>query len=96
MSSVSFLFISFFGNFTIDKKEIFTFLVVGTLMTIVGWTGSTFFGESTKTISDPESGNQTITVEIPRLMLRAWYPWDSSSSSYYLLTFLFQVSSFKR
>nr|ALX17413.1 Orco [Pediculus humanus] len=73
------------------SRKLLMIAVVGTLMTIVGWTGSTFFGESTKTISDPESGNQTVTVEIPRLMLRAWYPWDSSSSSYYLLTFLFQL-----
>lgn len=70
----------------------FVYVVVGTLMTIIGWTGSTFFGDSVKTIPDPDNGNETITVEIPRLMLRAWYPFDASSGTYYMISFVYQAS----
>ncbi|KAK6620640.1 hypothetical protein RUM43_010935 [Polyplax serrata] len=66
-------------------------MITGTLFFIFGWTGSTFFGESVKTVVDPDNGNQTITVEIPRLMLRAWYPWDPAEGTNYIITFAYQL-----
>lgn len=78
-----------------NKKKnnylIFFLLVCGTLATVVGWTGCTFFGESVKNVPDPENANETITVEIPRLMLRAWYPWNAMSGMPYLLSFVYQL-----
>lgn len=64
---------------------------VGTMVTAIGWTGCTFFGDSVKSIPDPENANETITVEIPRLMLRSWYPWDAMNGMPYMLSFILQV-----
>ncbi|XP_012253637.2 odorant receptor coreceptor [Athalia rosae] len=50
---------------------------ITTILSVIAWTGITFVGDSVKTTIDKET-NETITVEIPRLMLRSWYPFDAS------------------
>lgn len=55
-------------------------LVMITVVTAsVLWTGITFIGESTKLQKDYAT-NETITVEIPRLMIKSWYPWNPVGS----------------
>jgi hypothetical protein len=34
----------------------------------------------------------TITEEIPRLLVKAWYPWNAMSGMPYYITLVFQVS----
>lgn len=53
------------------------------------WTTITFFGESTKEIFDKET-NETLTEEIPRLMIKSWYPWNSMSGIGYYIALVFQ------
>lgn len=66
-------------------------LVMITVVTAsVLWTGITFFGDSTKLQKDYAT-NETITVEIPRLMLKSWYPWNPvGSMMVYIAMIVFQ------
>lgn len=43
---------------------------------IIAWTTITFFGESVKGAFD-KSTNETYYIEVPRLPIKAWYPWDA-------------------
>lgn len=62
-----------------------------TIFATVAWTVITFIGESVRTVPDPESENGTITIEAPRLMVPAWYPWDVMGGLTYYLTLVYQV-----
>lgn len=54
------------------------------------WTTITFFGDSTKLQKNYET-NETMTVEIPRLMLKSWYPWNPVGGMiFYFATLGFQ------
>lgn len=55
----------------------------------LAWITITFFGESVKFAFDKET-NSTITVEIPRLPIKSFYPWDASKGIFYLISFAFQ------
>nr|WIG65270.1 odorant receptor co-receptor [Hippodamia variegata] len=57
----------------------------------LAWTSITFVGPSNHTIKDPENENETITEELPRLLVRAWYPWDTMSGMTYYITVVFQM-----
>ena len=45
------------------------------------------------TTKDPENENLTISEPIPRLLVRAWYPWNAMSGMPHMLTLIFQVST---
>ncbi|CAO1411939.1 unnamed protein product [Diamesa serratosioi] len=60
-----------------------------TLLAVVAWTSITFFGESTKLVTD-RSTNETSTVEIPRLPIKSWYPFNSMDGAGYYLAFGYQ------
>lgn len=55
------------------------------------WTTITFFGDSVHTRKDPNNENETITEEVPRLLVRAWYPWDAMSGAAYYISLVYQV-----
>lgn len=59
-------------------------------LTLVAWTAITFFGDSTKLAFDKET-NETMVVEIPRLMIKAWYPWNSMTGMTYMISLGYQV-----
>lgn len=55
------------------------------------WSTITFFGESVKGVFDKET-NETYFVEVPRLPMKSFYPWDAMAGLLYWATFLFQVT----
>lgn len=57
---------------------------------ISGWVTLTFFGESVRMVTSQET-NETLTEPVPRLPLKAWYPFNAMSGSMYILAFVFQV-----
>lgn len=60
------------------------------LFSKLAWTTITFFGESVKGVFEKET-NETYYVEIPRLPIKSFYPWDAMSGIAYLGSFAFQV-----
>lgn len=54
------------------------------------WTVITFFGDSVKGVFDKET-NETYYVEVPRLPIKSYYPWNAMSGIAYIGTFIFQV-----
>nr|CAD7403190.1 unnamed protein product [Timema cristinae] len=74
-----------------SMKRLLILIGTGTILSVVAWTTITFFGDSVRTMPDPDDVNETITVEIPRLMVAAWYPWDAMHGLKYVLTFAYQL-----
>lgn len=71
-------------------RRLLLFVMGTTITATVLWTAITFFGDSTKLQKNYET-NETMTVEIPRLMLKSWYPWNSvGSMPVYFATLGFQ------
>ncbi|XP_071870563.1 odorant receptor co-receptor [Bombus fervidus] len=60
-----------------------------TMLSAISWTSITFIGDSVKKVIDPIT-NETTYVEIPRLMLRSWYPYNASHGMAHILTLIFQ------
>ncbi|XP_035719556.1 odorant receptor coreceptor-like [Vespa mandarinia] len=60
-----------------------------TILSVIAWTGITFIGDSVKKVTDPET-NETSLVEIPRLMVRSWYPYDPSHGMSHVMTLIYQ------
>ncbi|KFB52853.1 AGAP002560-PA-like protein [Anopheles sinensis] len=56
----------------------------------IPWVTITFFGESVKNVLDKET-NETYTVEIPRLPIKSWYPWNAMSGPAYIFSFIYQI-----
>ena len=75
-----------YRNFMIYKLLIVIFI-------ILGWVTITFFGESVRFLVDKET-NDTLTEPVPRLPLKAWYPFDAMSGTMYIIAFAFQASLF--
>jgi hypothetical protein len=63
------------------------FLFIGV---VIAWTVLTFFGESVIEGVDPIT-NETMKIDIPRLPIKANYPWKIASQPTYFMTFGFQV-----
>lgn len=63
-----------------------------TIFTTISWTTITFFGESVWEVPNPETYNETMIIQVPRLMLHSYYPWDASHGLGYLVAFLLQVN----
>lgn len=57
----------------------------------VAWTAITFVGDSVHHIKDPENENETIIEEIPRLLVKSWYPWNAMSGTAYYGSLVFQI-----
>nr|UVZ35314.1 odorant receptor coreceptor [Sympiezomias velatus] len=66
-------------------------VLVGTLFSIAAWTGTTFVGESIHYIKDPNNENETIAEEIPRLLIKSWYPFDAMSGMAHMIALIFQI-----
>jgi len=62
-----------------------------TVIVVLAWTVITFVSEPVRQIPDPENENMTVTVEVPQLMLGAWYPWDAKHGIAYIGSFVYQV-----
>lgn len=61
------------------------------VFSISAWTTVTFLGDSVHNIKDPDNENMTITEEIPRLLVKSWYPFDAMSGMSYYMSLGFQV-----
>ncbi|KAF6216670.1 hypothetical protein GE061_001016 [Apolygus lucorum] len=68
-------------------------MIIGTvtILAVFGWTTVTFLDEPVWDKTDPDNVNETISVEIPQLMVYAWYPWDARYGMTYFMTFVFQL-----
>ncbi|XP_060533774.1 odorant receptor coreceptor [Cylas formicarius] len=62
-----------------------------TILSASAWVGITFVGESVHQIQDPDNENETISEEIPRLPVRAWYPFNAMSGMPYYIALIYQV-----
>ncbi|KOB77714.1 Odorant receptor [Operophtera brumata] len=71
-------------------RRLLYFICVMTVVSLICWVTLTFFGESVRLISSKDT-NETLTEEIPRLPLKAWYPFDAMSGSMYIFAFVFQI-----
>lgn len=60
-----------------------------TVLSTISWTTITFIGDSVKKVTDPAT-NETIFVEIPRLMVRSWYPFDASHGMAHIMMLVYQ------
>jgi odorant receptor len=60
------------------------------LLLLSAWTTITFFGDSVKGVFDKET-NETLYVEIPRLPIKSFYPWNAMGGPAYVFSFIFQV-----
>ena len=60
--------------------------------TISAWITITFVGDSVRDRVDPEDENATITVQVPRLLVRSWYPWDAMSGMPHYISLGYQVN----
>ncbi|CRK97298.1 CLUMA_CG010693, isoform A [Clunio marinus] len=63
-------------------RRLLMLVMLTTCIATVCWTTITFFGDSTKLWRDHEN-NETLTVEIPRLMIKSWYPWNPVGALYF-------------
>ncbi|XP_064556488.1 odorant receptor coreceptor [Drosophila montana] len=71
-------------------RKLFFLVMLTTFASATAWTTITFFGDSVKFAVDKET-NSSITVEIPRLPIKAFYPWDASHGMFYMISFALQV-----
>lgn len=72
-------------------RRLLLLVMLTTCAATVAWTTITFFGDSTKLQKNYET-NETMTVDIPRLPIKAFYPWNPvGGMMHYFLTFGFQV-----
>ncbi|CAH0549251.1 unnamed protein product [Brassicogethes aeneus] len=72
-------------------RRLLMIIVIATTFSGTAWTCITFIGDSVHNIKDPDNENETITEEIPRLLVKSWYPWDAMSGTKYWATLVFQV-----
>uniref|UniRef100_A0A1A9X5T9 Odorant receptor coreceptor n=1 Tax=Glossina brevipalpis TaxID=37001 RepID=A0A1A9X5T9_9MUSC len=70
-------------------RKLFFLVMLTTVTSTIAWITLTFFGESVKFAVDKET-NSTLTVEIPRLPIKSFYPWDASSGMFYIISFVYQ------
>nr|AWW05228.1 odorant receptor co-receptor [Corythucha ciliata] len=72
-------------------RKLLMIIGVGTILSVLAWTIITFLDEPVWEVTDPDNVNATITVEVPQLMIHAWYPWDARSGMAYMITFIYQL-----
>ncbi|XP_054004546.1 odorant receptor coreceptor [Hylaeus anthracinus] len=79
-----------YHQLAVKKMRILLMAVMGTtILASISWTTLTFIEEPVKKIIDPVT-NETTFVEIPRLLVRSWYPYDAKHGMAHILTFIFQ------
>lgn len=71
-------------------RKLFFLVMLTTFASATAWTTITFFGDSVKGAIDHDT-NATIYIEIPRLPIKAFYPWDASHGMFYMISFVLQV-----
>jgi gustatory receptor len=74
-----------------SMRRLVMYVCIATIISGFAWTIITFIGDSVHEIPDPENANETIFEEVPRLMLRSWYPWNALSGGGYVVSFIIQV-----
>ena len=74
-----------------SMRKLVLYICIALILSVTAWTSITFVGDSVREITDPDDGNLTITEEIPRLMVRAWYPWNAMEGGGYFVSLIFQV-----
>ncbi|XP_066148836.1 odorant receptor coreceptor [Euwallacea fornicatus] len=72
-------------------RHLLYIILAGTIVATCAWTGITFVGESVHDIKDPDDENNTIQEAIPRLLVKAWYPFDAMSGMPYYIMLVYQV-----
>jgi hypothetical protein len=72
-------------------RRLVLYVGIGIIISGFAWTAITFVGESVHETKDPDNTNETIIEEVPRLMLRSWYPWNALSGGGYVVSFVIQV-----
>ncbi|XP_014224691.1 odorant receptor coreceptor [Trichogramma pretiosum] len=70
-------------------RKLATFVGAATIFTLFAWTTITFFEDSVKTVVDKET-NETTIIPIPRLPIRAWYPFNSMKGFGHIMAFVYQ------
>nr|AGI62937.2 olfactory coreceptor [Macrocentrus cingulum] len=60
-----------------------------TVLTIIAWTGITFAENPVRILTDKVT-NETTTIELPRLMVRSWYPFNAKSGMAHIGMLIFQ------
>ncbi|XP_015432571.1 PREDICTED: odorant receptor coreceptor [Dufourea novaeangliae] len=79
-----------FHQLAVKKMRILLMAVMcTTMLSVIAWTTITFIGDSTMKVVDPVT-NETTYVEVPRLMLYSYYPFDPSHGMAHVLTLIFQ------
>ncbi|XP_017890983.1 odorant receptor coreceptor [Ceratina calcarata] len=75
----------------IKKMRILLMAVMGaTCLTAISWTTLTFIEDPVRTIIDKET-NETTTIQLPRLLVPSWYPFNPSHGVAHILTLIFQL-----
>nr|QQL94666.1 olfactory receptor coreceptor [Adelphocoris suturalis] len=72
-------------------RKLLMIIGVVTILAVFGWTTVTFLDDPVWDKTDPDNVNETISVEIPQLMVYAWYPWDAKTGMTYFMTFALQL-----
>nr|QXE93250.1 odorant receptor 24 [Eucryptorrhynchus brandti] len=72
-------------------RNLLYIVLVGTIFSASAWTGITFVGDSVHYIKDPDNVNETIPEEIPRLLVKSWYPFNAMSGMTYYIALVFQI-----
>ncbi|XP_044737916.1 odorant receptor coreceptor [Chrysoperla carnea] len=73
-----------------SMRRLLMIVIAATVLSFACWTTITFVGDSVKNAKDPENENNTIVVEIPRLLVRAWYPWNAMHGMKYYISLIYQ------
>ncbi|KAK3927047.1 Odorant receptor coreceptor [Frankliniella fusca] len=73
------------------QRRLLIQVIILTVVSVMCWIGITFVAQPVRNVPDPENENATMTVEVPQLMVGAWYPWDARHGPAYMFSFGFQV-----
>ncbi|XP_041972175.1 odorant receptor coreceptor [Aricia agestis] len=71
-------------------RRLLYFIMGMTVFSVISWVTITFFDESVRYLVDKET-NGTYTEPVPRLPVKAWYPFDAFHGPMYIFAFVFQV-----
>jgi gustatory receptor len=74
-----------------SMRRLVMYVTTATVVSGFAWTIITFIGDSVHETVDPDNANETIIEEVPRLMMRSWYPWNALSGGGYIVSFIIQV-----
>ncbi|XP_076288426.1 odorant receptor co-receptor [Lasioglossum baleicum] len=79
-----------YHQIAVKKMRILLMAVLGaTVLSTISWTTITFMGDSMKKVIDPVT-NETSFVELPRLMLYSFYPFDARHGVAHVSMLVFQ------